>query len=253
MPAPRQPARSQAGDAASPATPIRRRKLYEDVVARLEELIHSEEFKAGEALPSERDLMLQFGVGRPAIREALFALGRMGLIEVANGERARVSNPTPKTLIGELSGAARLMLSKPEGVHHFQEARTLFESALAEEAARVATRADTLILERALQANQQAIGDLVRFQQTDVAFHLAVAGIPRNPIYLALHEAIVEWLNEQRSVALRRFGADELAYAAHRKIYAAIKENNPDAARDAMRSHLREISENYWKIHEGKP
>ena len=176
----------------------------------------------------------------------------MGLIEAANGERARVSNPTPKTLIGELSGAARLMLSKPEGVHHFQEARTLFESALAEEAARVATRADTLILERALQANQQAIGDLVRFQQTDVAFHLTVAGIPRNPIYLALHEAIVEWLNEQRSVALRRFGADELAYAAHRKIYAAIKENNPDAARDAMRSHLREISEHYWKIHEGK-
>jgi GntR family transcriptional regulator, sialic acid-inducible nan operon repressor len=109
MPAPHQTPRQQTGDART-SVPIRRRKLYEDVVARLERLIHSEELKPGEALPSERDLMLQFGVGRPAIREALFALGRMGLIEVANGERARVSNPTPRTLIGELSGAARLML-----------------------------------------------------------------------------------------------------------------------------------------------
>ena len=141
---------------------------------------NSGELKPGELLPSERDLMSQFGVGRPAIREALFALGRMGLVEVANGERPRVSNPTPKTLIGELAGAARLMLSKPEGVHHFQEARMLFESALAEEAARVAGRADMLALERALRVNRQAIGEPVRFQQTDVAFHLAIASIPRS-------------------------------------------------------------------------
>jgi GntR family transcriptional regulator, sialic acid-inducible nan operon repressor len=234
----------------SPA-PIRRRKLYEDVVARLEELIHDEELRPGELLPSERDLMLQFGVGRPAIREALFALSRMGLVEVANGERPRVSNPTPKTLIGELSGAARLMLSKPEGVHHFQEARTLFESALAEEAARVAGRADVLGLERVLQANRQAIGDVVRFQQTDVAFHFAIASIPRNPIYLALHEAIVEWLNEQRSVSLRRLGTDKLAFSSHCKVFEAIKDNNPDMAREAMRRHLQEISDRYWKIREG--
>jgi GntR family transcriptional regulator, sialic acid-inducible nan operon repressor len=235
----------------SPA-PIRRRKLYEEVVARLEELIHSEQLKPGEVLPSERDLMLQFGVGRPAIREALFALSRMGLVEVANGERARVSSPTPSTLLGELSGAARLMLSKSEGVRHFQEARTLFESALAEEAARVATRADVLGLESALQANKRAIGDAIRFQQTDVAFHFAIASIPRNPIYLALHEAIVEWLNEQRSVSLRRLGTDKLAYTSHRKLFEAIKERDPDAARQAMRSHLEEISEHYWKIREGK-
>jgi GntR family transcriptional repressor for pyruvate dehydrogenase complex len=247
----RRPPASPVDEALQKPPQIRRRKLYEDVVARLEELIHREDLKPGELLPSERDLMAQFGVGRPAIREALFALSRMGLVEVANGERPRVSNPTPKTLIGELSGAARLMLSKTEGVHHFQEARMLFESALAEEAARTASRADALALERALQANRQAIGDPARFQQTDVAFHLVVASIPRNPIYLALHEAIVEWLNEQRSVALRRLGVDELAFASHRKIYEAIRDKDPDRARLAMRSHLEEISLHYWRIREG--
>ena len=83
--------------------PIRRRKLYEEVVVRLEAMIHEGELNPGDLLPSERELMLHFGVGRPAIREALFALHRMGLVIVANGERPRVSSPTPKTMLGELA------------------------------------------------------------------------------------------------------------------------------------------------------
>ena len=124
--------------------PIHRRKLYEEVLIRLEALIHEGEFKPGDPLPSEREMMAHFGVGRPAIREALFALQRMGLVVVANGERPRVSSPTTKTLLGELAGAARSMLAKPEGMQHFQQARALFECALAEEAARLATLDDML-------------------------------------------------------------------------------------------------------------
>ena len=119
--------------------PIQRRKLYEEVVIRLEALIHEGEFNPGDLLPSEREMMLHFGVGRPAIREALFALHRMGLVVVANGERPRVSSPTTKTLLGELAGAARLMLAKPEGMRSFPAGARLFECALAEEAARLAT------------------------------------------------------------------------------------------------------------------
>jgi GntR family transcriptional repressor for pyruvate dehydrogenase complex len=228
--------------------PIRRRKLYEEVVVRLEALIHEGEFKPGDALPSERELMAHFGVGRPAIREALFALKRMGLVVVANGERARVSNPTTETLLGELSGAARLMLTKPEGMHHFQQARTLFECALAEEAARVASPDDIAALERALMANHDAIGDDTRFMRSDVAFHFAMATIPHNPIYIALHEAIVEWLVDQRSVSLRQPGTDRLAYLSHREIFEAIKARDPAAASLAMRRHLDQIAERYWGV-----
>src|ERR1700749_799550 len=94
-----------------PSAPIRRRKLYEEVGVRLESLTPEGGLRPGHRLPSERELMTHFGVGRPAIREALFALHRMGLVIVANGERPRVSSPTPKTMVGELAGAARLMLS----------------------------------------------------------------------------------------------------------------------------------------------
>lgn len=258
-PAPARPKRIGGADGAArpiaamrESVPIRRRKLYEEVVVRLESLIHDGELKPGDPLPSERDLMLHFGVGRPAIREALFALHRMGLVVVANGERPRVSSPTPKTLLGELSGAARLMLAKAEGMHHFQQARALFECALAEEAARVAAPSDVLALERALAANHAAIGDDVRFMRSDVAFHFAIATIPRNPIYVALHEAIVEWLVDQRSVSLRRAGTDLLAYESHRAIFAAIAARDPAAAGAAMRRHLAEIADRYWKVKESE-
>jgi DNA-binding FadR family transcriptional regulator len=228
--------------------PIRRRKLYEEVVARLEDTIHAGKLLPGDPLPSERELMLHFGVGRPAIREALFALHRMGLVIVANGERPRVSSPSPKTLLGELSGAARLILAKPEGMHNFQQARRLFEGAIAEEAAKIATDEDISELENALAANAAAIGDNLQFVKTDVAFHLAIARAPRNPIYIALHEAIVEWLVDQRRVSLRSVGADRAAFASHRRIFEAIRARDPMAAGNEMRRHLIEIEQRYWKV-----
>jgi GntR family transcriptional repressor for pyruvate dehydrogenase complex len=61
---------------------VRRRRLYEDVASGLEAMIREGALIAGDALPSERELTVQFGVGRTAVREALFHLQKMGLIEL---------------------------------------------------------------------------------------------------------------------------------------------------------------------------
>ena len=76
-----------------------------------------------------------------------------------------------------------------------------------------------------------AIGDDAQFTRTDVAFHLAIAMIPRNPIYLALHEAIVEWLMDQRIVSLApRRAPISWPIESHRRVYEAIKARDPAAA-----------------------
>ena len=56
--------------------------------------------------------------------------------------------------------------------------------------------------EAALEANRQSIGDLKRFEKTDVAFHYVLAVIPQNPIFTAIHAALAEWLLEQRRTTL---------------------------------------------------
>ncbi len=227
---------------------IRPKRLYEQVAERLEEEILRGDYPAGAQLPSERDLMAEFGVGRPAVREALFQLDKMGLIEVRSGERARVTRPTPKVVFASIAGAARVMLSEPGGVRNFQQAREFLEAGLARYAAESATDDDLAELKSALEANRLTIGDNERFQITDIAFHFALAVIPRNPIFTALHAAFAEWLARQRQITLSVGGQNEIAYRAHQTIYEAIAGRDADTAEQMMRNHLQQVAKSYWQV-----
>lgn len=223
--------------------PIRRRKLSEEVAQRIEAMIAEGTFPPGTLLPPERELMHLFEIGRPSIREALFALSRMGLVAISSGERARVTTPTPDRLITELSGAVRHFLTRPNAAAHFQEARALFEIGVARIAATRRTAEDLERLEHALRLNAESRGDSSRFGQTDVGFHYALAAITGNPILAAVHDALVEWLTGQRTIALGVEGVEEAALAAHKRIFAAVRKSDPRLAAEAMARHLQEIGE----------
>jgi DNA-binding FadR family transcriptional regulator len=230
--------------------PVRPQKLYEQVAQRLEGRILDQSYLAGELIPSERDLMREFGVGRPAIREALFHLKNMGLIEQRSGERAIVTRPTAGVVVDTLAGIARHMLAEPDGVRNFQDARLFFEVGLARYAAQHASKSDLADLAAALESNRAAIGNLSRFERTDVAFHYVLAVIPKNPIFPAIHAAIVEWLVQQRHITLTWQGRKDTAQQAcdaHAAIYEAIAARDPDRAEGAMRSHLQHVSSVYWE------
>jgi DNA-binding FadR family transcriptional regulator len=226
--------------------PVKRRKVYEEVAQRLEELMLSGDLRPGDVLPSERDLMDKFGVGRSAIREALFSLQRMGLVSIRNGERAFVTKPTPEAVVAELSGAVRHLLAQPDGAKHMQQARGLHERSLARHAASHATEEDISRLAAALERNRLAINDAKTFTRTDVEFHLVLAEIARNPVIVSLQVALGEWLADQRVTSLKVEGADEAAWQAHEAIYRAVAARDPDAADRAMETHLSEVGTYYW-------
>jgi len=226
---------------------IKQRKLSEDVAEHLERLIREGELAEADRLPSERELMRQFGVGRPSIREALLHLSKMGLVEVKSGERARVTRPTPQFVIDSLAGPARHMMSAPGGVRDFQNARMFFEVGLARHAAQNATDEDIDQLRDALETNRLSIGDLKSFERTDVDFHYVLAVISRNSIFMAIHAALAEWLLVQRRTTLAK-GEDRKAYDAHKEIFEAIAARDVDAAEAAMRRHLEYVTRRYLEI-----
>lgn len=226
---------------------IRQRKLYEEVAERLERKIAIGDYLPSDPLPSERELMETYGVGRPAIREALFHLQKLGLVELRSGTRARVTRPTPQSVVDNLSVTARHMLAGPGGVQNFQGVRIFFEAGLARHAALHATKRDLADFEAALEANRESIGDIKDFERTDVAFHYVLALIPRNPIFVAIHAAFAEWLLEQRQTTLAP-GIDVIAYEAHRAIFEAVAARDADQAERAMRDHLEFVADRYGTV-----
>jgi GntR family transcriptional repressor for pyruvate dehydrogenase complex len=232
---------------------IERKKLFEHVAAHLEGQILSGRLRPGDQLPPERDLQATFGVGRPAIREALIALQKAGLLELTNGARARVKMPTASQIFTGMAPAVRQLLSTDEGQRHFQRTRLFFEVGLAREAARIATDDDIAALRAALDNNRQAIGQMDRFVATDIAFHYELARMARNPVFDALHDQMSDWLKDQRVVTLVEEGQEETAYQAHRGIYEGIAAHDPDAAEAAMRAHLEQLFATYWRQRQSLP
>ena len=231
---------------------IRRRKLYEDIASELERRIHAGDFAPGDSLPSERKIMEEFGVGRPAVREALFALRKMGLVTVKSGETARVTSPTPDILISELSGAARSLMATKDGVRMFQEARVLLEVALVRHAASNVTPADIEDLREALNANRVTVHDRRSFNETDNAFHARIVAIVRNPVIDATYSGLSEWLFEQRQIAMLFPGSPQKAIDAHVRIFEAIAASDAEGAEEAMRTHLTDVIEQYWSVWEAR-
>ncbi|HAT1683919.1 TPA: transcriptional regulator NanR [Klebsiella oxytoca] len=224
--------------------PLTRKKLSEMVEEELEQMIRRREFGEGEPLPSERELMAFFSVGRPSVREALAALKRKGLVQISNGERARVSRPSADTVISELSGMAKDFLTHPEGITHFEQLRLFFESSLVRYAAEHATGEQVARLVKALEINSQSLDDNALFIRSDVDFHRVLAEIPGNPIFMAIHVALLDWLIAARpavtSLALHEH--NNLSYQQHITIVDAIRRHDPDDADRALQTHLNSVS-----------
>lgn len=225
---------------------IQRRKLSHEVHDRLLEQLKSGEWQPGDHLPSERELMVRFGVGRPAIREALQSLAHSGLIEIAHGDRARVRVPTPQSLIDQITGGAQhLLRMQPSSLENLKEVRVFLETGMARIAAERATAEDIARLRQRHEAHRKMQDDLDRFLADDMAFHREIAAISGNPIFPAIVEAMLSWAKEFYMSILRAPGKESLTIIEHERIIEAIANHDPEAAEQAMRDHLTRANKLY--------
>lgn len=229
--------------------PIRRRKLYQDVLDRLITAILTSEFPPGSKLPSEKDLMGLIGVGRPAIREAMLALQQMGLIRISHGERARVVNPTPDLILDQISSAVIMMLAtNARGLTDLKDARLMLEVGLVQAATRNATAVDLERLAAAQRALQEAKGDSPRFVACDMAFHALIAEIAGNQLVAVVLKGMLDWLSRFKREMVSVKGADKLTLEEHERILKAIENGDAAAAAQAMSEHIGRASELYTKL-----
>ncbi|MCJ8150157.1 transcriptional regulator NanR [Shinella sedimenti] len=219
--------------------PIIRKKLSDEVFARLKAMIETGELQAGDDMPSERELMERYGVGRPAIREAMQALAGKGLVEISQGERAKVLRITAESIIRQVDLPAKLMLSgSSDSLEHLKNARIFFERGMIREAAVKATPEHIAELRTLLDRQKANFGDADAFIEADMDFHQCIASISGNPIFAAVSGAMLGWLKSYHTEMLIWTGRENVTLAEHEEIIRAIEKGNADQAEKVMIKHL---------------
>ncbi len=225
---------------------IEKRRLYQDVMDRLLALIKEDRLRPGDKLPSERALMERYGVGRPAVREALQNMASIGLVTLTQGERASVAAPSFSNLIQTVSlTTSGILRNSSESLDELKEARLMFELQMVRLAAERATDPQIARLEQRLRDHAESLDDLSTFLHHDMLFHREIAAVTGNSIFANLSEALIGWLAEFHLELVRLPGAEQLTLSEHASILEAIRSRDPDAAEAAMRNHLTRASKLY--------
>ena len=219
--------------------PIQSERLYERIVDQIERRIVAGELEVGDQLPAERELAEQFGVSRTAVREAIKALREKGLVEIRLGRGTFVTNGAN----GAVRHSLGLLLKNENGFAHLVEVREILEPEIA---ALAATRVEGEHIDsmaEAVETMETALDNADVFVEADLDFHLALAEATQNPIIPALMDSIIDLLREQR----KRTGSVESGLARgqhhHKKILEAVVQRDSQAARKAMKAHLKQVRE----------
>jgi len=218
---------------------IERQQLSVQVLEKLRDLVRNGEYPIGSRLPTEPRLMESLGVGRSTIREAVQTLSHMGVLEVRQGSgtyvRSLPSDSEP------LSSTLRRM--KIAEVH---EARLAIEGEIAFLAAQRRSPDHLARMRDALRRRALAKDDTQEntvLVDADLDFHLTIAQACGNPVLEDLYRSFSVVVRDAIMVQFREAGTDDIQTENHEDLYRAIEAQDPDRARDTVRTLLLRASD----------
>jgi GntR family transcriptional regulator, transcriptional repressor for pyruvate dehydrogenase complex len=218
---------------------VRRNRVYEEVAKQIERLI-LKKLQPGDKLPSERDLAEMLRVSRGSIRDAIRSLELLGLVEARQGTGTIVRETSSNSLANPFANALK---RRKELVSELIDFRKMLEPPLAARAATHASAEELLEMEDILrrQEERQRQGDAAVAE--DAEFHYSVALASDNSVVLKVIDILMDVLRDTRARSLQVEGRPQKSLSGHRRILAAIKRHDAEAAKAAMRRHLEDVEE----------
>ena len=219
--------------------PIKAKRVSDQAYEQIRDLIFRGQLKPGDQIMPERELALALGVSRPTVREAIKKLVTMGLLEHRQGQGTFVRSTDSQR---EHNPLAAVIEGHDASLEELLEVRMGLESQSAILAAQRATAEDIQVLERALEAMlaENAAGRLGI--EDDVSFHMALAFASKNPVQVYLMKNFYDLLHfgikENLQALWEEPASLPIIAKQHRKIFDAIKNHDPEAAYQAMKSHI---------------
>jgi DNA-binding FadR family transcriptional regulator len=251
MPSP--PAANPAEDQQKPFAfrKLQTKRTFEEVVAQVRAMLFDGSLKAGDRLPGERDLSLQLGIGRPALREALRALEASGLIVLRKGKSggAFISNGKASVVAENMADLLRLSTIS---VDHLFEVRLWIQVGLSRAACQRATAEDIERLrQNVLEGERLHSRNLdVRRIEVNIEFHNILAEMTRNRVA----EIVIRGLTDALKALIHEVGSYPIAslFEDRMSLVNAIAKRDEDAAAAAMARILESTRQTYKRLEEQK-
>jgi GntR family transcriptional repressor for pyruvate dehydrogenase complex len=224
-------------------------KASDTLATSLRERILGGEFAEDTPLPPERELVVQTGMSRTTVREALRILEVQGLVRIKTGRSggAFVQKPGQESVA---SSVGLLIRGREIRMDSLLETRESIEPHTARLAAKYRTEDDLVRLEAANEAIA-AGGSLPSFLQANVDWHIAVATASHNELLtgfmLALSRAIYASTDNKGFIDE---GVRATTVRAHKSITAAIRDRDPEAAQRRMGRHVHAYAEAVLEVEE---
>ena len=207
--------------------------LAEQVADGIMNLIQETPYKAGDKLPTEKELCESTGAGRNTVREALKILASRNVIEIRQGAGTFVSekqgipdDPLGFSMVNDHVKLTRDLL----------QVRIMLEPQIAALAAQCAKEHEIKELEEILEEMEAAMKKREDYSELDTKFHTKIAQCTHNIVM----ENLLPVIGKGVAVFAREVAQTEYdrTWISHRKIFCYIRDHKPFEAEMEMQYHL---------------
>ena len=207
--------------------------LAEQVADGIMNLIQETPYKAGDKLPTEKDLCESTGAGRNTVREALKILASRNVLEIRQGAGTFVSEKQgiPDDPLGFSMVNDHVKLTKD-----LLQVRIMLEPQIAALAAQCAKEHEIRELEEILEEMEAAMKKREDYSELDTKFHTKIAQCTHNIVM----ENLLPVIGKGVAVFAKEVAQTEYdrTWISHRKIFCYIRDHKPFEAEMEMQYHL---------------
>ena len=220
--------------------------IQKEIISKIRDLINYKNLEPGDKLPSERMMSEKFGVSRNNVREAIQTLEFYGLLKSIPQSGTFVANIGVIALNGMIEDILRL---EEQDFKSLVETRIMLELKTVRLAALRRTEEDLQEIENAMEAYANKVLNNEDAVQEDLLFHLAIAkasgNSTMNTFMLIITPEIITNFEKYHvcDKGLAREGIEE-----HRAIYQAIKDQNPQKAKNKMKAHFKALYQYCYNV-----
>ena len=225
--------------------PVIKTRIYEEITSRIRIMVEKGDLRAGDRLPSERDLSAAFRVSRPSVREALKTLENQGYLEIRQGEGTYISRNHIDQFVEPL---AAVILTEKEYQIQILEMRRIIEPQIASLAAERATRDEMSRMEMTLSLQKEKVRMGETGADLDKIFHYVIAEAAKNKLLMRIIDIATDLFSENRDRYLQLADRPEKSVRYHKKILNAITAGDSVLAANAMNDHLDDIHETLFTV-----